>query len=147
MRFTVSISLIALALARTSNAQLPTGLIAGLSTQCLGGLAGLISNSSINECLSLSTALTTFAGTANTTESLLPDLQPYLANDICPRAACNSTTLTSANQTITSACQAELNNGTTLVTPLTYLFTHYDVLRDAACLKNGSNYCVIETLE
>jgi hypothetical protein len=147
MRFTLSASFLTLAIASSSNAQLPGSLISGLSASCLGGLSTLITNQAINTCLSLETALTTFSGTSGSSNSLVPDLQPYLANDICPQAACNASTLMSANSTITSACQTELNNGTTLVTPLTYLFTHYDVIREAACYKDGNDLCIVQTLE
>lgn len=147
MRFTLSFALVSLAIS-AANAQsgLPTSLINGLSTTCLGGLSSLLANNALNTCLSLTTALGLFSGTANSTDSLLPDLSTYLPSDICPMAACNATTLMTANSSLTSACQPELNNGTTIITPLTYLFTNYDVLRSAACLKEGNEFCLIATL-
>jgi hypothetical protein len=144
MRFAITASLLTLVISSTM-AQLPTGLVSGLSTQCIGGLSGLITNTDLNTCLSLTTALTTFSG-ATGSNSLVPGLQTYLSNNICP-TACSASTLTSANQTIVSSCQAELTNGTTIVTPLVYLFTHYDTIRSAACLKNGNNLCIAETLK
>lgn len=147
MRFTLPFTLVSLAISAV-NAQsgLPTGLINGLSTTCLGGLSSLLTNSALDSCLSLPTALTLFAGTSNSSDSLLPDLSTYLSSDICPNAACNSTTLTSANSSLASACQPEISSGTTIITPLMYLFTNYDTIRDAACLQGNNTYCLIDTL-
>ena len=149
MRFSLpAAALLSLALATGSHAQLPSSVTAGLSVQCLGGLAGLITNSALNQCLQLTEAVGAF-GAAGQTSSLIPAFNTYLSNSICPGAPCNSTTIMTANSTIGTACSSELQNGTSIATVLSFLFSNYDSVRSAFCLEDttqNNQLCVTQTL-
>ncbi|UZJ51741.1 hypothetical protein CBS101457_001061 [Exobasidium rhododendri] len=152
MRFTLSASLFAFAVAGASAqlSGLPSGLVSNLSTSCLGGVASLLSNSDLNSCLHLTQALTTF-GAAGSNDSLVDPLNTYLSSQICPNAACSSSTLKTANTSVVQACSTDLasENNATVPEVLVYLFTNYDTFRTAACLEDttkGNQLCLTQTL-
>jgi hypothetical protein len=149
MRLTLPATL-ALSLAITSaTAQLSGSLFSGLSTGCLGGLASLLSETGLNECLHLSQAITTF-GSLESGDSVIPSLSTFLSTQICPNAACNTTTISAANSTIAQDCATDLSSGnSTIPEILIYLFDNYDAFRTAACLEDTSmnnTLCLVETL-
>ena len=150
MRFAASFALAALAIAGAS-AQLDglaPGIISGLSTGCLGGLASLLSNGDLNNCLHLSQAIASF-GAAGQNDSLILPLDNYLSTQICPNAPCSQSTLSSANDTINMACSSELSTGNSSVSGLSYLFDNYDVFRSALCLEDttrNDQLCVVQSL-
>lgn len=149
MRVSTSIVYISLALIASSKAQFPTGLLSGVSSECLGGLASLATNPALDECLHFNEALTAF-NTAGSGSSVVPALNTYLGEEFCPGVACSSSTLTEANNTLTSSCASDSQNATSIVSALTYLFTYYDEVRAAFCLRDttqNNELCSIQTLK
>ncbi|KAE8207354.1 hypothetical protein CF327_g7360 [Tilletia walkeri] len=126
-------------------------LVSGLSPSCIGNIGGLALSGDLSDCLGLSSALGTFTSLGSG-DSLAPAIQSYLADNVCPKAACSSSVLSDAQNKVGSACSAEdraNNNGINLVTGLELILSNYTQIRNIACLKqsNSQDYCVTDTLD
>ncbi|EPQ30670.1 uncharacterized protein PFL1_01571 [Pseudozyma flocculosa PF-1] len=132
-------------LASGAHAQLDTSLITGLAPACGQALLGLISNQDLSNCLALTDAVGVLGAAGQ--NSIVPGLNGYFAGDICPKAPCPSAALTSAQQSISQACQSDLPKGG-IPALILFLLSNYDTVRSLGCLKNDQNnqLCLVDTM-
>ncbi|CAD6889751.1 unnamed protein product [Tilletia controversa] len=126
-------------------------LVSGLSSPCIGNIAGLALSGDLSDCLGLSSALGIFTSLGSG-DSLTPAIQGYLADNICPKDACSSSVLSDTKSKVASSCNSDdraSNNGVNLVTGLELIVNNYTQIRNIACLKqsNSNDYCVTDTLQ
>lgn len=136
-------------LAAVANAQLPLGLINGVSTGCLAGLASLLTNTELNSCLAI-TAAVTGIGALSQNDSMIPAVDTYIGSSLCPAIVCSTSALRSANNTILSACASDIQNGRSILPGLLQLImSQYTALKTASCFedtKANDQICVTQTL-
>ena len=152
MRTSTTILAISALLASTAQAQIPglsSGLISGLSTNCLGGLASLLGNQELNSCLAITSVVTRLGGVGQN-DSLVGPLNTYIGSNLCPANACSNSTLSSANSTINQSCSSEIQSGQNILPGLLQLVvSNYNAVKTASCLedtKANDQICVVQTL-
>ncbi|PWN35321.1 uncharacterized protein FA14DRAFT_178697 [Meira miltonrushii] len=152
MRASTTIFAITALLASTAQAQIPglsSGLISGLSTNCLGGLASLLSNQDLNSCLAITSVITEL-GTVGQNDSLVGPLNTYIGSNLCPASPCSNSTLASANSTINQSCSSEIQSGANVLPGLLQLVvSNYNDVKKASCYedtKANNEICIVQTL-
>lgn len=150
----VATSLITLAVLGSSSlvsAQL--GSTGGVSQGCLQKLGSALADNDLASCLHAS-GLTGQLRGAGTSSSLVPVIESYLNNNLCPMEPCSQSTLSKINGTIKDGCSSELSQpvGDTpnAAQTIVALLSHYDDLRDAVCLEDkndGDKLCIVESLQ
>lgn len=152
MRTSATILAFSAIFASSVQAQIPglsSGLISGLSTNCLGGLASLLSNQDLNNCLAISSVVTQL-GSVGQNDSLIGPLNTYIGSNLCPANACSNSTLSSANSTINQSCANELRSGQNILpAALQLVVSNYNAVKTASCFedtKANNQICVTQTL-
>ncbi|KAF9452917.1 hypothetical protein P691DRAFT_695906 [Macrolepiota fuliginosa MF-IS2] len=130
-------------------AGLASAQVSGISSQCTGALASIVTNTDANACLSPQSFLP-LATSTNT--SVVGPINDWATN-VCSAAPCSNQTLATVVSQIVAGCQNEISGGTsnedptTLANSITPLVQqYYPTVRKVVCLKDGNTNCLTETL-
>lgn len=117
----------------------PSQRIAGLSTECLGALSGLVADPDANACLQPTDLIPLATASAN--DSIVPTIDTWTKH-VCAAAPCSNQTLANIVTAIANGCQKEISDDpqntdpsavASAITPLVQRF--YPTVRKVLCLQ------------
>ncbi|EKM79215.1 hypothetical protein AGABI1DRAFT_74063 [Agaricus bisporus var. burnettii JB137-S8] len=131
-------------------ASLASAQIAGLSTECLGALSGLVADPDANACLQPTDLIPLATASAN--DSIVPTIDTWTKH-VCAAAPCSNQTLANIVTAIANGCQKEISDDpqntdpsavASAITPLVQRF--YPTVRKVLCLQDGDTPCDTQLL-
>jgi len=113
-------------------------LASGLSTNCQTA-AGSLLTSDFGTCSNV----IGLVGVVGSTGSVVSPLNNWITG-ICSATPCSNSTLSSATQTVSSACGPDAQKGSVVAGALTSIVSNYNVVKDLLCTQYASNstFCV-----